>query len=141
MNGLNTVDMQKENKRIPIHGSMTRPANPDDAITEVHEGKVLWSGGNLIVSFSTDEFTSVCPTTGQPDFNTIEVKYKPKKFYAESKTLKYYLWSFREHGAHCEPLSKKIAEDIKSAIDAEWVEAVVNQNPRGGIRIISRYKT
>jgi len=127
-------------KRIPIHGNMTRPADPSDAIQEVEKGKVKWSGGNLKVSVSTEEFTSVCPTTGQPDFNTITIIYKPDKFYVESKTMKFYLWSYREHGAHCETLAKEIAEDIFSAIEPFSIEAIVNQFPRGGLKIISNYK-
>ena len=81
----------------------------------------------------------VCPTTGQPDFNTITIKYKPVDYYLESKTVKFYLWSFRDHGAHCETLSKKIAHDIAESIDCNWVEVIVNQFPRGGLKIISKY--
>ena len=58
----------------------------------------------------------------------------------ESKTIKYYLWAYREHGAHCETLAKSIAEDLYSAIDPEYVEVIVNQFPRGGLKIVSRYR-
>lgn len=128
-------------KRIPIHGSMSRPSSPEEGLEEMSLNKVKWSGGNITISIVTDEFTSVCPTTGQPDFNTIQISYKPTAYYLESKTIKFYLWSFRDHGAHCETLAKKIAEDMKQAINAEWVEVVVNQFPRGGLKIISKYKT
>ena len=57
-----------------------------------------------------------------------------------SKTIKYYLWAFREHGAHCETLAKEIAEQLHSAIDPEYIEVVVNQFPRGGLKIVSRYQ-
>jgi len=127
-------------KRIPIHGNMSRPADPADAIQEVEKGKVEWTGGDLIVSVSTQEFTSVCPTTGQPDFNTISIIYKPDRFYVESKTMKFYLWSYREYGAHCETLAKKIAEDIYLAIEPLSIEVIVNQFPRGGLKIISNFK-
>lgn len=131
--------MSKE-VRIPIHGNMTRPGGPVDGKVEMKEGRVSWSGGDLEVSVYTEEFTSVCPTTGQPDFNTITIIYKPKDFYLESKTIKFYLWSFREHGAHCESLSKTIAEDVFEAIEPLSVEVIVNQFPRGGLKIVSKYK-
>ena len=127
-------------KNIPIHGSMTRPGDPKTALKEVKQGRQNWTGGQLAVSISTEEFTSVCPTTGQPDFNTIQITYQPKKYYLESKTIKYYLWAYREHGAHCETLAKSIAEDLHSAIDPEYVEVIVNQFPRGGLKIVSRYR-
>jgi 7-cyano-7-deazaguanine reductase len=125
---------------IPIHGSMKRPSNPETAIKEVKKGRQKWMGGNLEVKISTKEFTSVCPTTGQPDFNYIDIIYKPNKFYIESKTIKFYLWSFRDHGAHCETLSKFIAEQLQEAIEPNYIEVIVTQFPRGGIEIISNYK-
>lgn len=126
--------------RIPIHGSMTRPGEPQDGIDEMRQGRVEWSGEPIDISISTSEFTSVCPTTGQPDFNNITINYVPRDFYLESKTVKFYLWSFREYGAHCETLAKKIATDIKAAIDCVSIEVIVDQSPRGGLKIISKYK-
>tara|TARA_R110002167_G_scaffold2540_3_gene12833 strand:- start:4300 stop:4698 length:399 start_codon:yes stop_codon:yes gene_type:complete len=131
--------MTKENY-IPIHGSMKRPANPNVAVSEVKDGRQKWTGGDLEVQISTEEFTSVCPTTGQPDFNHITIKYKPNKYYIESKTIKFYLWSFRDYGAHCETLAKLIADHLYSAIDPKSIEVIVNQFPRGGVKIISTYK-
>lgn len=128
-----------KNERIPIHGSFTRPANPDDAKIEMFDGRQKWTGGNLNVKIFTEEFTSVCPTTGQPDFNTIEINYHPNEFYLESKTVKFYLWAFRDYGAHCETLAKKIAEDVFDAISPKFVEVKVNQFPRGGLKIVSSY--
>ncbi len=125
--------------RIPIHGSMSRPLNPNEGLEELIMNKIEWKYGDLLVEVSTEEFTSVCPTTGQPDFNTITIVYKPKQYYLESKSIKFYLWSFREYGAHCEKLSMIIAEDIKKAIDAKYIQVIVNQFPRGGLKIISKY--
>jgi len=124
---------------IPIHGSMKRPAGPDVGIREVKDGRQNWTGGTLIVEITTEEFTSVCPTTGQPDFNHITIKYVPNKYYIESKTIKFYLWSFRDYGAHCETLAKLIGEQLFSAIEPKSIEVIVNQFPRGGVKIISKY--
>ena len=127
-----------EKERIPIHGSMTRPASPNEGLKEMERGRIEWTGGNLTVTVSTNEFTSVCPTTGQPDFNEIIIEYKPDRFYLESKTIKFYLWSFREHGAHCETLAQRICDDVVRAIIPISVVVTVNQSPRGGLRIVSR---
>lgn len=135
--------MQNEifnNKRIPIHGSMTRPADPEDAAAELRAGRVPWPGGNLNVTIETSEFTSVCPTTGQPDFNQVEIEYRPDRFYLESKTVKFYLWSFREHGAHCETLARIIGDHVFEAVEPISVTVVITQNPRGGLGITSSYK-
>lgn len=125
---------------IPIHGSMKRPAGPDVGVREVEAGRQQWTGGDLEVQISTEEFTSVCPTTGQPDFNNIVIRYRPDQYYIESKTIKFYLWSFRDFGAHCETLAKLIGEHLHSAIKPKSIEVIVNQFPRGGVKIISKYK-
>lgn len=118
---------------------MTRPGHPEQGVAEMQSGRVPWTGGDLEVNITTQEFTSICPTTGQPDFNTIEISYKPGKFYLESKTVKFYLWSFREFGAHCETLARRIAEDVCAAIEPESVSVTVRQSPRGGLGIVSQF--
>lgn len=118
---------------------MTRPGHPDEGVTEMRQGRIEWPGGDIEISISTSEFTSVCPTTGQPDFNTIEITYRPRQFYLESKTVKFYLWSFREFGAHCETLAKKIAEDIAAVLEPASVTVTVRQSPRGGLGIVSMF--
>jgi 7-cyano-7-deazaguanine reductase len=81
------------------------------------------------------EFTSICPRTGQPDFGSVVIRYRPRRWCLESKALKYYLWSFRDEGAFCESLAARIADDIVYAIDPAWVRVEVHQNVRGGIAI------
>lgn len=130
-----------ESVMIPIHGSMKRPANPDQGIEEIKKGAIEWDSGKGVIeiTYETDEFTSVCPTTGQPDFNTIQIMYMPDDKYIESKTMKFYLWSFREHGSHCETLARRIATDIYDAIQPLYVRVVVNQKARGGLKLKGRY--
>lgn len=120
---------------IPIYGSITRPENVDEAINELKNNLLEWKGNDIEITYHTDEFTSVCPTTGQPDFNKIYITYRPDKFYIESKAMKFYMWSFREHGIHCEYLADKIATDIKQAIKCNYIKVEVHQKARGGLAL------
>lgn len=127
--------MMGEGGRVPIYGSMDRPGDPDDGVNELVEGMLCWDGGDIEITYETDEFTSVCPTTGQPDFGSLKITYRPNDKYIESKHMKFYLWSFREHGIHCEHLAERIANDIWRATGARSVRVEVCQNARGGLRL------
>ncbi len=83
------------------------------------------------------EFTSVCPRTGQPDFGTVTIEYTPSALCLESKSLKYYLWSFRDVGEFCEGLAARIADDVVFAIAPQYVNVEVSQSVRGGIAIVA----
>jgi 7-cyano-7-deazaguanine reductase len=87
------------------------------------------------VTLASDEVTSLCPVTGQPDWETVVVEYAPAGFCLESKSLKLYLWSFREEGVFCEALAARIAGDVAAACRPAWVRVTVTQKPRGGITI------
>ena len=87
------------------------------------------------VTLSSDEVTSLCPVTGQPDWETVAIEYAPAASCIESKSLKLYLWSFREEGVFCEALAARIAEDVAAACQPRWVRVTVTQKPRGGITI------
>jgi len=87
------------------------------------------------VVLESDEVTSLCPVTGQPDWETVRIEFEPKDYCIESKSLKLYLWSFREEGAFCESLSGRIAQDIYDACAPKWVTVTITQKPRGGITI------
>ena len=82
-----------------------------------------------------DEFTSLCPVTGQPDFQTVRIEFEPGPYCIESKSLKLYLWTFREEGHFCEALSALIAQDVWEAAKPRRVTVTVSQRPRGGISI------
>ncbi|MEY2406792.1 MAG: 7-cyano-7-deazaguanine reductase [Acidimicrobiaceae bacterium] len=85
------------------------------------------------VRFTSDELTSLCPITGQPDFSSIEIDYQPNLRCIESKSLKLYLWSFRDKAAFCEQLAVDIATEVQRAIEPVHVRVTVTQHPRGGI--------
>lgn len=85
------------------------------------------------VRFSTDEVTSLCPVTGQPDFSSVEIVYEPDGLCVESKSLKLYLWSFRDRTVFAEALASEIATEVQQAAAPGWVRVVVTQHVRGGI--------
>ena len=85
------------------------------------------------VTFASDELTSLCPLTGQPDFNSIEILYAPDRRCIESRSLKLYLWSFRDEGAFVETLAATVASDVFDATEARWVQVTITQHVRGGI--------
>jgi 7-cyano-7-deazaguanine reductase len=87
------------------------------------------------VVMDSDEVTSLCPVTGQPDWETVVIEYTPNRYCIESKSLKLYLWSYREEGVFCEALASQIAQDVYSACKPFWCKVTVIQKPRGGIRI------
>lgn len=87
------------------------------------------------VGYSSDEVTSVCPITGQPDFYDVTIRLEGTRLGIESKSLKLYLQSFRHEGQFCEQFAHRIAVDVHDAVGAELVAVGVQQKPRGGIAI------
>ena len=90
------------------------------------------------VVLKVSEFTAVCPITGQPDYYDIDIAYIPNKHIVESKSLKLWLWKFRNEGVFCEHLSNWICEEIHAQVKPERVSVTVKQSPRGGIAIEAR---
>jgi 7-cyano-7-deazaguanine reductase len=87
------------------------------------------------VSFTSDELTSFCPVTEQPDFNTVIIEYAPDQLCVESKSLKLYLWSFREERIFGEGLASTIAQDMADQLAPHWVKVTLQQNIRGGLQM------
>ena len=88
-----------------------------------------------VVTFTTDELTSFCPVTEQPDFNTVVIEFHPDKLCVESKTLKLYLWTFREERIFGEGLASQIAHDIYEKLQPHFVKITLIQNIRGGLQM------
>lgn len=109
------------------------PASPDraklEAFENTHPERDYW------IEFDCPEFTSICPVTGQPDFGSIYIEYVPDKLCLESKSLKLYLFSFRNHGAFHEEVVNRILDDIVKAIKPREAVVYGEFNPRGGISI------
>jgi 7-cyano-7-deazaguanine reductase len=89
------------------------------------------------VRFSTDEVMSLCPVTGQPDISSVEISYVPAKWCVESKSLKLYLWGFRDRPLFAEALAAEIAREFMGSAQPQRVTVRLRQHPRGGITIES----
>jgi 7-cyano-7-deazaguanine reductase len=87
------------------------------------------------VTLETDEFTCLCPMTGQPDFAKIRVQYVPDGSVVESKSFKLYLWSYRNEGAFHEHVINQILEDLVKTLDPHWCKVTGVFKIRGGIGI------
>ena len=90
---------------------------------------------DYFVKFNCPEFTSLCPLTGQPDFATIYISYVPDVKMVESKSLKLYLFSFRNHGDFHEDCINIIMKDLVKLMDPKYIEVWGKFTPRGGISI------
>lgn len=90
---------------------------------------------DYFVKFNCPEFTSLCPMTGQPDFATIYISYVPDQKMVESKSLKLYLFSFRNHGDFHEDCINIIMKDLIKLMDPKYIEVWGKFTPRGGLSI------
>jgi 7-cyano-7-deazaguanine reductase len=90
---------------------------------------------DYVVRLESDEFTCVCPATGQPDFATITVDYVPGPRILESKSFKLYLWSYRDQGVFHEHVTNRILDDLVAALEPRWCRVRGAFSVRGGIRI------
>ena len=95
----------------------------------------LHPGEDYLVTLDCPEFTSLCPVTGQPDFGHIFIRYIPGRLLVESKSLKLYLFSFRNHGDFHEDCVNIIMKDLVRLMDPKYLEVIGLFNPRGGISI------
>jgi 7-cyano-7-deazaguanine reductase len=87
------------------------------------------------VTFTSDELTSFCPVTGQPDFNSVVIEYQPDELCVESKSLKLYLWSFRDEHIFGESLAGIIAHDIFEKLRPFYCQVTLQQSIRGGLQM------
>jgi 7-cyano-7-deazaguanine reductase len=109
------------------------PANPDQAVLERVSNP--HSDTHYVVRFTAPEFTSLCPVTGQPDFAHLVIDYVPSKWIVESKSLKLFLASFRNHGAFHEDCTVTIGKKLMAVLEPLWLRIGGYWYPRGGIPI------
>ena len=93
------------------------------------------AGRDYVVTLTTNEFSCLCPATGQPDFAKITIRYIPAAKIVESKSLKMYFWSFRNQGIFHEHVSNVLLDDLVQALDPAWCEVIGDFGVRGGIAI------
>ena len=128
------MDTRKEEHELHLLGGNTvyrQDYAPEvlEAFTNKHQENDYW------VHFDCPEFTSLCPITGQPDFATIYIDYIPDVKMVESKSLKLYLFSYRNHGDFHEDCMNKIMKDLIRLMNPKYIEVWGKFTPRGGISI------
>lgn len=131
MNGRDKTQLQD----ITLLGNRNNayPTNYAPEVLETFENK--HQDNDYFVKFNCPEFTSLCPITGQPDFATIYISYVPSVRMVESKSLKIYLFSFRNHGDFHEDCVNIIMKDLIKLMDPKYIEVWGKFTPRGGISI------
>ena len=115
------------------NGHTDYPSQYDPAILETFDNR--HPDNEYLVTFNCPEFTSLCPITGQPDFARIIINYIPRQKMVESKSLKLYLFSFRNHGDFHEDCVNTIMKDLVRLMDPKYLEVIGLFTPRGGIAI------
>lgn len=126
--------MDRKNENLKVLGAKTKYSM--DYAPEVLETFINKHQENdYFVKLNFPEFTSLCPITGQPDFATIYISYVPNVKMVESKSLKLYLFSFRNHGDFHEDCVNIIMKDLIKLMDPRYIEVWGKFTPRGGISI------
>ena len=112
-----------------LGGKITGPTKQLETFPNHHRGR------EYMITMKTEEFTTICPLTGQPDFAEISIQYIPDQKILESKSLKLYLWSFRDRGVFHEHVTNEILDDIVSALEPVFCKVTADFAVRGGISI------
>ena len=112
-----------------LGGKKTGPVRKLETFPNHHPGR------NYTVTLRTDEFTCLCPATGQPDFARLTIQYIPDRRIVESKSLKLYLWSFRNEGSFHEHVTNVILDDLVKVLSPRWCRVSADFAVRGGIGI------
>lgn len=108
-------------------------SSPDDAKLECFDNQ--YSERDYWITFDCPEFTSLCPVTGQPDFGHIIIRYIPDKKCVESKSLKMYLFAFRNHNTFHEEVVNRVLSDLVAICDPREAQVIGDFRPRGGISL------
>ncbi len=114
-------------------GETAYPQSPDAAVLETFAN--AYPDRNYTIHFHCPEFTALCPITGQPDFATIDIDYVAAERCVESKSLKLYLFSFRNEGSFGEQIANRILEDLVTACAPRSATVTAVFTPRGGIHM------
>jgi len=105
----------------------TKPSKDLETFDNPHPSR------DYTVRISVPEFTCLCPKTGQPDFATLDLEYVPDRLCVELKSLKLYVWSFRDQGAFHEDVSNRILDDLVAACQPRFMRLTAKFNVRGGV--------
>ncbi|MGC8738921.1 MAG: preQ(1) synthase [Candidatus Hydrogenedens sp.] len=124
-------NFKPQGKTLPFKGPEAIESNCLECFE--YEYKTTESGRNMEIVSMTDEFTSVCPFSGLPDFAKVTIRYVPDRYCLELRSLKYYLLSYRDVGIWYEHLVNRMLEDLVFACRPRKMTVVIECNPRGGI--------
>lgn len=94
-----------------------------------------WTGQLITVCLDCNEFSAICPVTGQPDYGSLTIEYVPDRHLAETKSVKLYLWKYRDTRAFNESLVDIIATDLFEQVKPRYLRVVGSFHPRGGISV------
>ncbi len=119
--------------KLQLGRAVAIPSDPDKAILDRVPNP--HADTQFVARFTFPEFTSICPVTGQPDFGILMIDYVPDRWLVESKSLKLYLQSFRNHGAFHEDCTVAIGRRIVDLLTPHWLRIGGYFNPRGGMPI------
>lgn len=135
------VDMKRPDyeKLDALGKQVNAAATPEESHLEAVENPS--TDHDYVARFTCPEFTSLCPVTGQPDFAHLVIDYIPDQYLVESKSLKLYLTSFRNHGEFHEACTMRIARRIVETVNPKWLRIGGYWYPRGGIPIDVFYQT
>ncbi|MBX2870335.1 MAG: preQ(1) synthase [Acidiferrobacterales bacterium] len=122
-----------------LGGANTVPASPEEAVLERVPNP--HPDTSYVVRFTAPEFTSLCPITGQPDFAHLVIDYVPDQWLVESKSLKLFFTSFRNHGDFHEACTVGIGKRLNETLSPKWLRIGGYWYPRGGIPIDIFYQT
>ncbi len=125
----------REREELTLLGNKVNKYRTDYAPEVLEKFGNKHPDNDYFVKFNCPEFTSLCPITGQPDFATVYISYVPDKFLVESKSLKLYLFSFRDHGDFHEDVINIIMKDLVKLLEPKYVEVWGKFLPRGGLSI------
>jgi 7-cyano-7-deazaguanine reductase len=128
-----TPNKSPTSKTLQLGRAVEWPKTPDEA--QIDRVPNPQKDTNYLVRFAVPEFTSICPVTGQPDFAHLVIDYVPGQWLLESKSLKLYIASFRNHGAFHEDCTVAIGKRIAAEIKPKWLRIGGYWYPRGGIPI------
>ena len=117
--------------------SSPRPSQPSRTLETFPNPR---PGRDYEIDITCPEFTALCPMTGQPDFATIHLVYVPDELCVELKSLKLYVWSFRDEGHFHEDVTNRICDDLVAALSPRRINVTGDFNVRGGIKTVVRVK-
>jgi len=106
---------------------------PERPTTELETFANPAADRDYTIRMQIPEFTCLCPRTGQPDFATLDLEYVPDRLCVELKSLKLYMWSFRERGAYHEAVTNEIADHLQATLQTRFLRLAARFNVRGGI--------